>query len=89
MPGPLDEHRREDASGEDESHDGDVGDHGRVAARVEAAGGGVEEGLAGDEGGHGQEGGNRPRPGQGGRHVQAGDEAVVDTVQQQDEGDRP
>ena len=89
MPGPLDEHRCEDARGEEERHHGDVGDHGRVAARVEAAGGGVEEGLAGDEGRDGQEGGGRPRPGQGGRHVQAGDEAAVDTVQQQDEGDRP
>ena len=90
MPGPLDEHRRENACREEERHDGDVDDHGRVAlARVEAAGGGVEEGLAGDEGRRGEEGGGRPRPGQGGRHVQAGDEAAVDAVQQQGEGDRP
>ena len=53
------------------------------------AGGGVEEGPAGDEGGRGEEGGGRPRPGEGGRRVQAGHEAAVDAVQQQDEGDRP
>ena len=88
LPRPLDEHRREDARGEQEGHDADVDEHGRVAGG-DAAGVRVEERVARHERRDGEEAGGDPHPRQGDGRVEPRREAVVGAVQQQGGRDRP